>query len=63
MKGGVMSPAQQTEQLMQEYHLALSLMQEKQDKLYWHDQNLHDMSQARMRLAIKQAKQNYQFEK
>lgn len=58
-----MSPAQSATQLQQNYHLALSLMRDSQDQLYWHDQNLRDVSQARMKLAIKQAKFNYQLAK
>ncbi len=56
-----MSPAKRTEQLMNEYHLALSLMQDKQDKPRRHDFRLQNPSQARMRLTIQKARQDYQL--
>ena len=56
-----MSPVRTNHELIRNYYLALSLIRDNQQKLYWHDYQLGDVSSARMKLTIEHAKQNYQL--
>ena len=57
MKGAVMSPAQTEQQLVRQYHLALSKLRDTQHELIFKDYQVSDVSQARMKLVIEQAQQ------